>query len=679
SDNNGSSSMSNVEVTYDGNWIPKGNYSWPEEGSMHIAAYSPYCEAPGENGIVAMPGGMEGESLPFVFSVASDISDQSDLLWAEPLDAHSSPCGLTFRHALTRLRFVAGVELLPLTISKIEIKNVYSKGKVNIATGEWSDLESLADFTVEPDLELIAQNGSQYVEPGVSLITDDDDDADEWFMIPQELGAESKIVITAEIDGVSTELEASAGGTAWREGKTVTYKLSTNPAKEGLQFEIEGDFSTPFTGGKVNFHVVSTYDNKGKSNPVEWIAEFTDGAGNVVDKPEWIQDFTMQGKGSGDYSYSAEVRSPVFNTLSPQSKALQNAQDVNDRSGHDPYNLANAAGAPEVMNTANTYIINAPGRYSLPLVYGNAVKNGMPNPSAYTSAPGDGRVLQNFINHRGDPITDPYIYNNSGCVPSDAGLVWEDRIGLISDAKLSIDGESILFEVPKDFIRQGNALLAVRDKSGDILWSWQIWVTDYNPEESNVKVKTDTGVRQMYSKSIGAVRGGDELTFPAGDAYVRFRQVNVPSGTEPLNMTVKLHQDGLHNTTVDYNTYYQWGRKDPIMGDKKRWFDPSHNELNELSMKSADRNVPEGKTLVECMIGSPSQFWKSAPGHKYRYNNLWNSGASEKKSVKTVYDPSPVGAKVPEGEFIRQLIKSSSLSWGTSGQTSGFFVSSPVV
>ncbi len=678
-DKSGAGVMHNVEVTYDGNWIPKGSYSWPQDGSLHIVAYSPYCDAPGEDGIVFMPDGMEGNALPFDFSVASDISDQSDLLWAEPIDAHSSPCGLTFRHALTRLRFVAGAELPPLTISKIEIKNVYSKGKINIATGEWSDLESLSDFTIEPDLDLAAQEGSAYVEPGTSLITDDDDDADEFFMLPQDLGAESKILITIDKDGETIELEANAGGTVWREGKTVTYKLSTNPAKEGLQFDIEGNFSTPFTGGVVNFNIVSTYNDKGKSNPVEWVAEFTDGSGNVTDTPDWISDFSSEGKGSGGYSYTAEVRSPVFNVISPQSQVLQNAQDINDLSGHNPYNLANAKGAVEVENTANTYIVNAPGCYSLPLVYGNAVKNGMSNPASYTSEAGDGCILKNFINHRGDPITDPYIYNNSGCVPTDAGLVWEDRIGLISDVKLTSDGKSLMFEVPKDFIRQGNALLAVRDRNGEVLWSWQIWVTDYNPEKSNVKVKTASGVRQMYSKSIGAVRGGDDLTFPEGDAYVRFRQVNVPSGMEPLSVTVKIHQEGLHNITVDYNTYYQWGRKDPIMGDKKRWFDRSHNEVNELSMKSADRNVPDGKTLVECMIGSPSQFWKSVPGHKYRYNNLWNSGSSDQSSVKTVYDPSPVGAKVPEGEFMRQLIKSCSLSWGTSGATSGFFVSGPEV
>lgn len=670
--------MWNTEVNYEGNWVPQGQCFWPEEGSLHIYAYSPFCGSAGSEGITAMPF-EAGDSLAFSYTVASDIADQKDLLWAEPKDAHTSPCELTFRHAMTRVRFVAGAGLSPCTISKIEMKGIYSRGRIDIKTGKWAEVETPVDFTVEPGIDLAAAEGSEHVGRGVSLIADDDDDADEFFMIPQELGADARIVVTIEKDDETIELDASAGGSVWREGKTVTYKLSTDPAKEGLLLDIEGDFTTPFTGGTVNFKLASAYEGNGKSEPVEWIAEFVDASGNVIERPEWIKDFAESGKGSGDYSYTTEVIRPVFNAISPQSKALQNAQDVNERSGHDPYNLSNATGAGEVENTANCYIINAPGRYSIPLVYGNAVKNSMPNTQAYTAAGDDGRTLQKFINHLGRPITDPYIYNNAGCLPAEASLVWEDRIGLLHDVELSSDRRSISFEVPKDFIRQGNALVAVRDKDGAVLWSWQIWITDYNPEDSYVNVKTDKGLRRMYAKSIGAVRGGDELCFPESDAYVRFSQVNVPAGTDPRTVTVRLHQEGLLNTTVDYNTYYQWGRKDPIIADKKRWFDSGHNELSELSVKSTVRNVPEGKTLVECMIGSPSKFWKSVPGYKYRYNNLWNSGAPGKPSVKTIYDPSPVGAKVPEGEFVEQLLKSCSLSWGNSGETSGFFVSGPGV
>lgn len=79
--------------------------------------------------------------------------------------------------------------------------------------------------------------------------------------------------------------------------------------------------------------------------------------------------------------------------------ALQNAPA---RGSVDvPYNLANQTnGGSTDENTANCYVVNAPGYYSFPLVYGNAIKNGTANTSAYIStAPPASDILSNFINH----------------------------------------------------------------------------------------------------------------------------------------------------------------------------------------------------------------------------------------------------------------------------------------
>ena len=60
------------------------------------------------------------------------------------------------------------------------------------------------------------------------------------------------------------------------------------------------------------------------------------------------------------------------------------------------------------MNTANCYVVTHPGYYKLPLVYGNAIKNGAPNAIAY----GEGTGSTTFVNHLDLQIKDPYIYNN---------------------------------------------------------------------------------------------------------------------------------------------------------------------------------------------------------------------------------------------------------------------------
>ena len=73
------------------------------------------------------------------------------------------------------------------------------------------------------------------------------------------------------------------------------------------------------------------------------------------------------------------------------------------------------------MNTANCYVVTHPGYYKFPLVYGNAIKNGDTNASAYGSS--------TFVNHLDRQITDPYIYNNKNSngenlSAGSAELVW---------------------------------------------------------------------------------------------------------------------------------------------------------------------------------------------------------------------------------------------------------------
>ena len=68
-----------------------------------------------------------------------------------------------------------------------------------------------------------------------------------------------------------------------------------------------------------------------------------------------------------------------------------------------------------------------------------------------------------------------------------AEVVWETKNSdevitegeIISSVEL-IDGK-VKFYLPAEPV-PGNALIAVKDASGNILWSWHIWVTDYDPE-----------------------------------------------------------------------------------------------------------------------------------------------------------------------------------------------------
>lgn len=654
--------MFNEEITSDRDWTPSKEYLWPGKDELHLNAYSPFAEAGNSEGITSLPSQGESGDLEIGYVVPVAVADQPDLMWSTPRDASASPCELSFNHALTAIRFSAGSEMAPCTIKEITISGVKDSGVLNLETGEWSDVGGNATYSVAPDVVLAAAEGSVLVEPGMPII-----DGDNTFLLmPQTLDRSAEISLTIEFNGKTVVMKAPLDNQVWEPGKTVIYRISANPASEYLIFDVNGDFATNYTGGTDNYTVKSRYVNGEDSYPVKWIAEFVDDNGNVIAQPEWITSFVTSGNGDAECKAVTSMHDIIFNQISAQSQILQAAADINQTSGNTPYNLASASGGSTVENTANTYIINAPGKYSIPLVYGNAVKNGAVNSKAYTSTSHNSKALKQFVNHLGNAITDPYIYNNSGCRPADAGLLWEDALNMVRDVKLSADGKSIEFDIPHNTIRQGNALIAVHDKDGNIMWSWQLWVTDYKAGTDTHPMTYSGKTYHLYPHSIGEIKAGDVVTFTGCSVKVRFTQTDVPAGMEPLQRTVELTQSAKTISTPDCFTYYQWGRKDPMMSDIKQWYDSDHQEKTSLTLRSLDE-LSDGESVEAMRTLHPEVFWLSSHDnvndYVMKHLNLWNANMSETAYVKTIYDPSPVGAIVAGAAVLRQAIANASIRY----------------
>lgn len=650
--------MENVEVTRENDWTPEREYLWPGKGSLRFVAYSPY-------GVTR--AGADGKR--FVdFTTPASVADQTSLLWASPIEASASPCALTFHNALTAVRFAAGAELAPCTVKSIRIYGVPSSGSLDIESGEWSDVTSPESFAIEPDVTIEAAPGSKYVAEGTPLMADDET----FLLIPGVLPVDARIEMTISANGVDSELSASIGATEWIAGTTVTYRLSANPSTSGLTLDVIGKLETQYPGQTVPFLVRSALvGDDGDSIAVSWKAEFLDADDNVLDgMPDWMLRFPTQGMGHDDLTASTRMQDLTFIKLSPESQILQNTPSINRTSGHSPYNLANRTGAAADENTANCYIINAPGDYSFPLVYGNALKDGADNKSAYTSTSHSALAMKTFCNHLGNAITSPYIYENSGCKPSDAYLVWEGRLDLIRNVALSADGKRITFTVPEKSIRQGNAMIALRDTDGNIMWSWNIWVTDYRPETETVAYTSGSKTYTYYTRNIGRIMGGDITKFPRCEIKVRFTQTDVPDGLEPLSVTVPFTQTGITIETSDCYNFYQWGRKDPIKSSLKEWFDAGHYEIK--SIKTAQLpSIGSGENYMPFFIKNPDIFYKADHSQKFTYSNLWNSTLSSADNVKTIYDPSPVGAKVPLGNGLLAIARDASVVKTFGAATSG--------
>ena len=676
--------MYNVEVTKASNWTARG-YDWPgEEQNIRFFAYAPY-NAEG----VELSAQQDAGAPTITYTTPTDVKNQTDLLVAAPDAMVGTPnktAPLTFKHALTAVKFAVGDKMLAGRITKITFKNVYSRAVYDMGKKEWSGLKTKTKF--EQTFKDKEVDGT----PDAEITTEEET----FMMIPQTLETASiEVEYTDNLSSTKRTLKTPTLKTVWPVGGTVTYRISTTNIATST-IEVTPSLKFTYKGGTKTCTVTSTANFTRPAPrpdlrvPLTWTAEFVedDGAGGyrVIDRPDWISTFTPDPENK---TITVEVAPQT--AVRTHNEILREAMPVG--SSADPYDLSTNGGTTNKY-TANCYVINAPGYYSLPLVYGNAIKNGSTNSSAYSGS--------GFINHIGNTISNPYIYNNTDCTPNDAILVWQDRKGLVTNVRLSPDQHSLIFEVPEGNIGQGNAVVAVRSEKGDIMWSWHIWVTDYklgdDLETVTAKSLSNTKDFSMLPINLGWCYPDDTKFYEGRSAKVRFTQAETKA-----EQIIEITQRPWSDHTGGNATYYQWGRKDPVLpwcggsepdvitdmdaiseGEagspaytNKTWYDASGNAHAASTKFDSGEAQQEGVTIANGWSDNngneiitkgilyPGTFCGSI-GMDRRYFNLWSARISDshespsnpvQTSIKTVYDPCPVGYQVPL-RFALQFFKS---------------------
>ena len=654
--------MYNLEVTKADNWQTK--YYWPNDGrQMRFFAYAPYnCD------------GLTLPSAPLIgtptvdYTVPDDVADQTDLLATWTADqtqpASSATVPLTFHHILTAVRFVTGDQILQGKITKVTLKDIPATGTYTPNTagvGSWTDLKNNKTFTKTLSVTVDGSADQPITSPDATFM-----------MIPQELPANAAVEIeyTDNLSGVTRTLSASIAGQSWPEGKRVTYRISTSDIDIAPTLTVTGPADFAYQGGS-NSYTVTSYETMKLPGgvdhdvPLAWTAEFYayDNATGTFDPtplpgaPSWLTQFTTQGNGSlTATTFSVAVAAQTAIETNPHNDILKQASPVTGT-----YDLSTKGGTTAI-NTANCYVINAPGKYSLPLVYGNAIKDGNDNLSAYTSSASGSNILKNFVNHLGTAITKPYIYDNNGCNPDNAVLVWQDEQDLVTNVDLTSDKHTLTFEVPQGNIRQGNAIVAVRDASNTILWSWHIWVTDfvpglaptvemtYNPSQTQ-RDKVVTNYQNVQHTLMGVSIGWcDALTkhFEARKVKVVISQ---PTTTEAAEFIVS--QNEYTESLLGNNPFFQYGRKDPMLAGLLGSIDkPCYSNTNYAFNSSG-----QGPVDIATSIQNPHVFYHCGSSSitdwcSTTFYNLWstnnvNTSFHDNTVIKTIYDPSPVGYCLP--------------------------------
>lgn len=224
--------------------------------------------------------------------------------------------------------------------------------------------------------------------------------------------------------------------------------------------------------------------------------------------------------------------------------------------------------------TANCYIVSSAGEYKF-----NASVKGNSNESV------------------GSPASVEVLWETFGTseVPSVGDLVYS----------VSLQDGFIHFSATDN---KGNALIAVKDSEGTILWSWHIWCTDAPLEQ---EYKNDAGI--MLDRNLGAT-----------------------------GATIQ------HNESA--GLLYQWGRKDPMIGSLTDSWMYNHTAFvgKGLEVVRADENTG----TIDYAIKHPTtfiSFSKPNTNYDWLYTGTKTCDNTRWTSIKTIYDPCPSGWRVPDG------------------------------
>ena len=626
-----------------------GSHMWPDDNKLSFYASAPYTLT----GMSAFKADEVEGKITFSYetprgSAGNDAQLQPDLAFAYSACSKEDADGvasLHFSHALSAVRFVAK-DIAGCTIRSISIENVYSSGDCEAIPASksyaWTVGSATGSYTQEFDVTLEdSQTGEQPITS-----------ADKYFMlVPQSVpdGAQIRIVLETN-DNSTLTLTGALVGQVWQPGKLYTYSISTDSINWTYVFEVTESINMP-NGTTASKYNVSSYryrtQNSSVREPLAWTAKITDAS-----QSDHVFDFTYSGVGSVSSEYQVSLeRTSVRTDWDNNEQQLKNATPKG--TPENPYNLAMPDGTTATvsqMTTANCYIVNAPGTYAIPLVYGNAIKNRTPNTSAYTG--------NKFHDYTGtNAINSPYISTTVGGKDNlgDAILVWADAFYMFKDVRLDKDNEDIVFTIDPEFMQQANAIFAVRDKSGKIIWSWHIWVTERDIEDTYSLQDYADGTMsyEMMPVSLGWIES-KRVWYEERNLSFEFTQ----AGTGKVR-TMAVRQEGAEYQYTDGGSlYYQWGRKDPLIGLKNRALHGAEDYRPHEVVEEKYRYHYEVNSGVNVgmAIQNPNVYYvynSSGGAGKWQPSSyFWDNsggGLDSKTSTKTIYDPSPRGFKIPTG------------------------------
>ena len=636
----------NEKVNVDGTMV--NPVKWKKSESSKLKFFAVH---PATNGVNSMVTTTSGTNPVVNYTPDTDVKKQFDLLVANTNsfnydDYVSQKIPIAFSHATTAVLFKVGNDLsYNQQVKKIEIRNVIGNGTYDIATKAWTVGTTKKTF----ELDLSAAPFSTATNVGAIMNGGDGT----FFMVPQDIPADADVKITF-VSGKSVVAKIGGNGKKWVAGTTRTYAISNPKDLEDrnavLTVEAE-KLVYNYDETNVPFKVTSYSQLTGSGRPSKaepWAItkyEFSaDGTTWTEGKPSMVAAMSSE---SGNGGTSAEARTMTFTNEYHDYKAEREAalKAATEENGKD-LSMVNGS-----KSTANCYIVSAGGTYKFPMVYGNAYKNGVDNTEAYKPTGASSNYFVTPFYHGTDEVQYSWGKDNGEITKAeiehadDAKVLWNSEPNLVKDAKISADGKFVEFSVDRSKIKEASAIIAVTRGTTykNVLWSWHIWIT------SKDVVDTDNGY--FMREPLGFRHTKWQGTTYEKDRKVRLTVTQTRTGK---TATVEFTQKASPMVREGEAMYYQQGRKDPLINATGFSHQPPVNNSGLVLLHSVNFPMRMGaaRRYNETGVSKGNWDWCWNPDENGTYFNLWDANNRQGHGyagafVKTVYDPSPVGFRVP--------------------------------
>ena len=341
-----------------------------------------------------------------------------------------------------------------------------------------------------------------------------------------------------------------------------------DPAPEG----VDADYVAEGEGGTLDMHVISNVAIDVNSED-DWIT--------IVQTKSQIYTITAKvdenKTGKDRYGF-------VVIKKKGTNKTLQSIEILQTKA-------SSGGGAKDLSKggSANSYIVTAAGDYQFKAVKGNS--------SESVGSVASAVVLWETENTTTAPEVNTII------------------------AKVGVKSGYITFSTPST-LKPGNALIAAKDGSGTVLWSWHIWI----PANTVAVLDAEAFAgAKMLDRNLGALKA-----------------TNTSGDVDPLSI-------GLN---------YQWGRKDPFPGAVEFAKSPKG-----AAVAGEAWTYHKELATTEYAVQHPTEYI-SVPEVD---SGVWNSEDPQdlwaKDGKKTIYDPCPPGYRVPDYNSDLPMWKVSTEGW----------------